>query len=383
MITMKGKYNSANIMIDEIDESTKEQIQEFLNHPAFGDSYIAIMPDCHAGKGTVIGFTMKMNNYIIPNVIGVDIGCGMLSAKLPIKAKDINLEKLDEFIKAEIPYGFGINSSYNKSDKYFNTQVKNVCDKIEIDYKKALKAIGSLGGGNHFIELGIDTTPEENIWITIHSGSRNFGLRVANYYQNKAKENLKKYFIRDQYKNLEFLLVNEEDGIGYLYALAIAQRFAFENRIEILTRINNFFNCINEKRIHSIHNYISLSDIGNRIIRKGATSALLDEDVIIPFNMRDGIAICKGKGNPKYNYSAPHGAGRILSRKKAKETLSTVEFQKQMSNAGIYTTTANVDTLDEAPDAYKDMNLILKNIKETVDVQFMIRPIYNFKAGGE
>ncbi len=378
MITKKGKYNTANIMIDSIDDATDKQIQDFLNHPAFANSYIAIMPDTHAGKGAVIGFTMKMNDYLIPNVIGVDIGCGMLSAKFDLS--NIDLKKFDLFIKENIPSGFHIhtdNRHFNQTLSRDLVDIYDVCHKIGIDENKVIKSIGTLGGGNHFIEAGIDS--KGFIWVTIHSGSRNFGLRVANYHQNKAKEILKQYFSPYVGTGLEFLVVGTPEYNDYLSDLKIAQQYAALNRWYILREIINFFGNEPIKQISSVHNFID----EDNIIRKGATPAHEGEDVIIPFNMRDGIAICKGKGNPKYNYSAPHGAGRILSRVKAKEQLSVENFKKQMSDAGVYTSTATAETLDEAPDAYKDMNVILENIKETVDVVEMVKPIYNFKAGSD
>ena len=378
MITKKGKYNTANIMIDSIDDATDKQIQDFLNHPAFANSYIAIMPDTHAGKGAVIGFTMKMNDYLIPNVIGVDIGCGMLSAKFDLP--NIDLKKFDLFIKENIPSGFHIhtdNRHFNQTLSRDLVDIYDVCHKIGIDENKVIKSIGTLGGGNHFIEAGIDS--KGFIWVTIHSGSRNFGLRVANYHQNKAKEILKQYFSPYVGTGLEFLVVGTPEYNDYLSDLKIAQQYAALNRWYILREIINFFGNEPIKQISSVHNFID----EDNIIRKGATPAHEGEDVIIPFNMRDGIAICKGKGNPKYNYSAPHGAGRILSRVKAKEQLSVENFKKQMSDAGVYTSTATAETLDEAPDAYKDMNVILENIKETVDVVEMVKPIYNFKAGSD
>jgi len=374
MFVMKGKYNFAHIMIDAIDETTKEQIQGFLNHPAFANTHIAIMPDCHAGKGAVVGFTMKMNDYIIPNIVGVDIGCGMLSRKFAIE--NIDLPKFDDFIKKNIPSGFSINNNITESTGlYFKDEVQEVCKNIGLeDYKKALRAIGSLGSGNHFCEVGKDS--ENNYWVTIHSGSRNFGLKVANYYQSIAKANLKKYFIGNEYKDLEFLLTNEKDGQDYIRDLKVAQKFASLNRWEMMNRITEYLGYGSLQEIESVHNFIG----DDNIIRKGATPARENELVIIPFNMRDGLAICKGKGNSIYNYSAPHGAGRILSRTQAKKELSVVTFREQME--GIYTTTANVETIDEAPGAYKDKQTIIDNIKDTVDIIDFVKPVYNFKAGG-
>jgi RNA-splicing ligase RtcB len=377
---MQGRYNKANIMIDEIDEVTRNQIQTFLNHPAFGNTYIAIMPDCHAGKGAVIGFTMKLNDYVIPNIIGVDIGCGMLTAKYPIPGR-IDLKALDTFIHKYVPSGFSINNNIaytNSIDKELSEQVDQICSEIGIETKKSLRAIGSLGGGNHFIEAGYDA--ENNLVITIHSGSRNFGKRIADFYQKKAKDTLEKYFITDpMYKDLEFLCIESDDAMNYLVSLGVAQDFASANRKEIMYRISQHLNMCPTEIIESIHNFID----SDQIIRKGATPAKKGQKVIIPFNMADGIAICEGKGSAKYNYSAPHGAGRILSRTKAKETLSLVDFDNQMKAAGIYTTTVNKNTLDEAPSAYKDKNIIINNIKETVEVIEFIRPVYNFKAGEE
>ncbi len=374
MITIKGTYNTANVMIDEIDETAKDQIQTFLNHPAFADTYIAIMPDVHAGKGAVIGFTMKKNGFIIPNVIGVDIGCGMLSAKFKIDS--IDPAKLDTFIKTNIPSGFAINKNHNCVSKNQKNEIIDVCHKIKTDSEKALNAIGSLGGGNHFIEAGYDS--KSNLWITIHSGSRNFGLKIAVHYQNKAKNSLRKH-CKEDYKDLEFLPEDSSECQDYLRDLFTAQRFAAANREEMLRRIISFIGKDPEEIIESVHNFIGTDNI----IRKGATPAHKGQKVIIPFNMRDGIAICEGKGSEKYNYSAPHGAGRILSRVQAKKQLSADDFRQQMINAGIYTSTASKDTLDEAPGAYKDMKLILDNIKETVEVIEMIKPVYNFKAGKE
>lgn len=374
MITMQGKFNTANIMIDEIDESTRSQIQGFLNHPAFANSYIAIMPDCHAGKGAVVGFTMKLNDYIIPNIVGVDIGCGMLSARFPVESFD--LAAFDRFIKEKIPAGFNIRKVAEFIPEAFAERLKGYCELLGMEYKKAACSIGSLGGGNHFIEAGRDS--RGMVRITIHSGSRNFGLRIANYFQEIAKANLKKYFLSDTYKDLEFLLIDSKEGRAYLEAVRFASEYASMSRRIMMCEIEKFFGVKPEDVIESVHNFIG----EDGIIRKGATPARAGEMVLIPFNMKDGIAICRGKGCAKYNYSAPHGAGRILSRTKAKAQLDVKSFVKEMSDAGVFTTTANADTLDEAPSAYKDKDIILRNIAEAVDVVEFIKPIYNFKAGG-
>lgn len=365
-------------MIDEIDDTTKEQIQEMLNHPAFAGSYIVIMPDCHAGNGAVIGFTMKMNDYIIPNIVGVDIGCGMLAGQFD--HRDINLEKFDTFVKENVPAGFNIHvKSKIEKDSEFVTSVKYWAAITDQETDKIFKSIGTLGGGNHFIEAGLDS--QDKLWITIHTGSRNFGLRIAQHFQRKAKLNLEKYFIYDKYKNMEFLLADSAEGKLYLSALKFSQEYALRNRMRILHIISKFFENQNisykpRSVISSVHNFIDK----DKIIRKGATPANKNQMVLLPFNMKDGIAICKGLGSSKYNFSAPHGAGRILSRKKAREELSLDSFVNEMRKAGIYTTSASIATIDEAPAAYKDKEIILRNIAETVEVIDMIRPIYNFKA---
>lgn len=374
MLTMQGRYNTAHIMIDAIDETTRAQIQGFLDHPAFEGSYIAIMPDCHAGKGAVIGFTMKMNRYVIPNVIGVDIGCGMLMAKYPIG--EISLPSLDALIKRAIPSGFSINDRVT-ADRGAVSEVTEVCGMIGIDAEKALRAIGSLGGGNHFIEAGFDAGGR--LVLTVHSGSRNFGKCVADFYQGRAKMRLEREGLGGRYRDLEFMPVDSADARDYLWALGVAGRFASENRREMMRRLSAFLRREPIDFIESVHNFIG--DDG--IIRKGATPARRGERVIIPFNMADGIAVCVGRGSEQYNFSAPHGAGRILSRTQARKCLSVDDFTSRMKKAGVYTTTATKETIDEAPGAYKPKDVILKNIAETVEVIEFIKPVYNFKAGGD
>jgi len=368
MLTIEGRYNKAHIMIDEIDELTREQIRKLVDHPAFGDSYIAIMPDCHAGKGAVIGFTMRMNNYIIPNIVGVDIGCGVLAARFPVDGLD--LHAFDRFIKEKIPAGFSI---HQKAKIKEDPSLRHWTKVIGMDYGKALRSIGTLGGGNHFIEVGKDS--KDRTWVIIHSGSRNFGLRIANHFQKKARQNLSPSFTGKEYKELEYLSINSRDGQDYLDAARYAQVYAALNRQTMLKEIARFFGRDPVEVIESVHNFIG----DDRIIRKGATPARKGEH----FNMRDGLALCTGKGSPKYNYSAPHGAGRILSRAKAKQLLSLDQFTEGMKKAGVFTTTAIKDTLDEAPEAYKDKELIIRNIAETVEINDFVRPIYNFKAVGD
>jgi RNA-splicing ligase RtcB len=293
------------------------------------------------------------------------------------------LPALDKFIREEIPSGFKVNAKEIYLNGAFGIDFKEsveaVCKSIDLDSHRVLLSLGSLGSGNHFLECGHDS--EKNIWVTIHSGSRNFGKCVAEFYQDKAKAGLKKYFLDGIYPELEFLPIDSKDAKDYMKAMKAAQVFASYNRYEMARRLMLFFGETEPiEFIESVHNFI---DFDGRVIRKGATPANLGQKVLIPFNMKDGVAICVGKGSEKYNCSAPHGAGRILSRKKAKELLNVEAFKLEMADAAVFTTSAGADTLDEAPGAYKDKDLILDNIKETVDVIDFIKPFYNFKAGGD
>lgn len=373
MQIIEGTYNKASVMIDSIDSKTEKQIKTFLNHKAFEGTNIAIMPDCHAGKGAVIGFTMNIDKYIIPNIVGVDIGCGILSARLNIKNPD--LAELDNFIKKNIPHGKGVHRNIKIDNKEFEEEIIEESKKVHMDEDRALKSIGTLGGGNHFIELGKDS--QGRLWLTVHSGSRNLGLQIAVFHQKKAHQLLdEQKLLTPEDKNLEYLFTESDQGKAYLRATYFAQKYAKENRKKMIELISQFLHAEIEETIESVHNFIG----EDGIIRKGATSAGLNERLIIPFNMRDGFAFCVGKGNNDYNQSAPHGAGRIMSRSKAFNELSLKDFQREMKSAGIFTTTATKNTLDEAPAAYKNKNLILKHIKPTADVKDFVKPIYNFKA---
>lgn len=377
MFQIKGKYSSANVMIDGIDNETYSQIQNFLNHPAFKGTYIAIMPDCHAGKGAVIGFTCKGMNYFIPNIVGVDIGCGMTMIEFDSSELKLPLEKVDELIREVVPLGFKINDrpyEFSGADRF-----KDSCFRVNMDFNRAARSIGTLGGGNHFIELGMVNGMPHKMYLTIHSGSRNYGKTVAEFYQNEAKKLGEQFFLEGQFKGLEFLPKDSPQGKAYFRDLQVAQIYAAVNRGVIAEAIRCILGVGVFQQYESIHNFID----SDGIVRKGATPAHKDQDVIIPFNMKDGIALCKGLGNSAFNESAPHGAGRILSRSKAKATLNTEAFVKEMKDANVFTTSASQDTLDESPAAYKDTQTILDAIAPTVRVEKMIRPIYNLKAGGE
>ena len=399
METIKGKYNIANIYATIIDDVTKEQIKTLLNQKFTKDSNIAIMPDCHAGKGCVIGTTMTIKDTIVPNLVGVDIGCGMLTINLG--NIDINLPELDNFIHNNIPCGLNVYDHEVES----NIDITKLICYEQLNNKKRLhSSIGTLGGGNHFIEIDIDD--EGNKYLVIHSGSRNLGLQVCEHYQNTAIKNEILDFYNDLKKDIETMKMNgfnleiesyvkmktnefnkkhitslaalkNKDYDDYLFDMDICQKFASENRLAIAKKILQFLNIDlnNLNYFETVHNYINMNDM---ILRKGAISAYEGEIVLIPINMKDGSIIGKGKSNKDYNYSAPHGAGRILSRSKAFKELSLDDFKKVME--GIYSTTINQETLDESPFVYKNIDDILINIKDTVDVIKIIKPIYNFKA---
>ena len=375
MITLQGKYNFAHVFTDNPDETTVGQIIQMLNHPAFKGIQIRIMPDCHAGAGCVVGFTAELGDYIIPNVVGVDIGCGIYSWNLG-KIK-IDFDYLDSEIRKNIPSGFGIRSDfyskYNELNQFISDILSETLVELKLDNVKVLKSIGSLGGGNHFIEIGKDEN--EDIWLTIHSGSRNFGLQIAKYYQNKALNFIKEAIIDGIPKGMEYLPI-KYGGKEYLEKMKIAQKFAHYNRVVMgKIIIESILKSEIKENVFSVHNYIDFKD---NIIRKGAIRSYEKEDVVIPFNMRDGLIIGTGKSSKKWNFSAPHGAGRIMSRSKAKELIDLDKFKESMK--GIYTTSISKSTLDESPFVYKDKDEIINAISETVDIKHFVKPIYNFKA---
>lgn len=359
MLDINGQYNTARVFTDDIEESAKAQIMAMCNQDFLDGSRIRIMPDVHAGKGCTIGTTMTIKNKVVPNYVGVDIGCGMETVR--IREKRIELQKLDKLIRTKIPSGFNIRSKPHKySDRI---DVSKLCYYGGIKAKRALLSIGTLGGGNHFIE--VDKDEAGNLYIVIHSGSRHVGVETANYYQNKAFKKGTPY--------CEGTLFDE-----YIHDMKIVQEYAMINRQAMMNEIVTEMKLHIEDQFTTVHNYI---DTDSMILRKGAVSAKTGERLLIPINMRDGSIICTGKGNPDWNYSAPHGAGRLMSRIEAKQCFTVSEFKKQMD--GIYTTSVNASTLDECPMAYKSMSSIVENIKDTVDIVEIIKPIYNFKAGDE
>lgn len=395
------------IFTDNIEHEALNQIYTLVKQPAFSDCKVRIMPDVHAGAGCVIGFTADLGEKVIPNIVGVDIGCGMLTTNLG--NIDINFNELDEVIRRYVPSGRNVHDFENTKpatdiiDKlYCKEKLKNV------DWLK--RSCGTLGGGNHFIE--IDEDKKGNKYLIIHSGSRNVGKQVAEIYQQMAIDDIsgKSNFKEDSEKLIsEYKSSGREKEINkaikalklsceqntpkipkelsyltgehremYLHDMKLCQEFAVLNRRTIQSIICYYMGWEITKeteRFQTIHNYIEHE---TNIVRKGAISAKTGEKVLIPINMRDGCILGIGKGNEDWNYSAPHGAGRIMSRSKAKEMVSLEEYEKSMS--GIFTTSVNVSTIDESPMAYKPIKEIVENIKDTVEIVDIIKPVYNFKA---
>ena len=363
MIEIEGKYNTAKVFTDNLEDEAKAQILELCNQEFVKDSIIRIMPDAHAGIGCTIGTTMTITDKIVPNLVGVDIGCGMETIKL--KQKELDFEKLDKVIYNHIPSGFQIRK---KPHKYTdNIDFDELVCKKHVDLERARLSIGTLGGGNHFIEVNKDS--EGTLYLVVHSGSRHLGKQVAQYYQERAYIELAGKISK------QLAYVHGKSFNDYLHDMKIIQKYAVYNRKAIVDEIINRMGLEIEEQFTTIHNYIDLSSM---ILRKGAISARKGEKVLIPMNMRDGSLICIGKGNKDWNYSAPHGAGRMMSRRQAKKSFSLEEFKKTMK--GIYTTTVNKSTLDECPLAYKPMDEIIENIKDTVEIIDIIKPVYNFKA---
>ena len=382
-----------------VEEEARQQIEKLANYEPYKDAKIRIMPDVHAGKGCTIGTTMTITDAITPNLTGVDIGCGMYV--VPLGKVDINLENFDKVVNEKIPSGFNIHET---PQRIFMDLNMLHCREV-VDFDMAQRSIGSLGGGNHFIELNEDE--EGNKYLVIHSGSRNLGVKVCNYYQKIAEKNCRnsnvdrnkiiaslkaqerENEIQDAIKSLNPNFVDKdlahlvgEDMHNYLHDMDICQRYAELNRETIADLILTEFDYATcyatEAPFHTIHNYIEMPSDRQPMLRKGAVAAYRGQRLIIPMNMRDGSLLCVGKGNIDWNFSAPHGAGRLMSRKKAKEAISMAEFEKSMSD--VYSTSVCESTLDEAPQAYKPMQSIIDAIHDTVDIVKIIKPVYNFKA---
>ncbi len=435
MITVKGKYTTAKVMIDTVDPNCLAQINSFVNHSAFTNP-VAIMPDTHAGMGSVIGFTMPLGPRVIPNVVGVDIGCGMLSANIgPTLPR--SLEELDHKIRAQVPFGHSTHDTplvkikngfpwheasvlgekfaveYRQRfgaameiPRYSEQWFLNTCSRIGGQIRRYINSLGTLGGGNHFIETGVSEKGDH--WITIHTGSRNLGKRICEYWQRRAQKSLKhlqKNVMRDEIESIRsrydgedienhIRAVRENYGINaidlkglewlegeaaceYLIDMVFSQVYASVNRRTILSVIMRILGVEPCDMIETVHNYIDFEDF---VIRKGAIRSYEGERMIIPFNMRDGLLICMGKSNPVWNNSAPHGAGRVMSRSEARKRLDVGEFSRQMS--GIFSTSVGRGTLDECPNAYKPAERIEEAIQETAEIVERVKPLHNMKDGG-
>lgn len=405
MFEINGKYTSAKVFTDIVDSGTIGHIQALCNQLCMEGNKVIIMADCHDGKGCVVGTTYTLStDKVIPNVVGVDIGCGMLVVKL--KEKRIDLPKFDSIVRKNVPLGMSIRENEHKYVNELKLNDLRCVGSVYLD--RAYKSLGTLGGGNHFIELDKSSVTDD-IYLVIHSGSRYLGKQVAEYYQDMAYKRLtrvdRKMLIDAKIKELKEQgrereiesVIKEYKGTLPIiaYDLAYCENDLFNDYLNDMDIVCEYADwnrkamaqvILKEMHLHevesftTIHNYI---DVKNRIVRKGSVSAQLGEKLLIPINMRDGSLICNGKGNEDYNYSAPHGAGRLMSRSVAKDTLSVSEYKKQMKEAGIYSTSVNSSTIDEAPGAYKPLESIIENIKDTVDIMEQIKPLYNLKAGNE
>jgi len=367
-----GTYNTAVVFNDQLDNESRKQIQEFCNLELFREASIRIMPDVHAGKGCVIGYTATLEKRVVPNLIGLDIGCGIQVTRLG--RINPSYEKLDQYIRKNIPYGFkrNINAELGDYPPEFIDDLEQTCQTLDIDFMDHLKGLGSLGGGNHFIEIATDSDKAK--WLLIHSGSRNFGLQVATWHQAKAIRRCQEHRVEIP---KHFAYLEGEDRESYILDMKVAQQYARLNRMEMTRRILGHLSLsVDLDQFETIHNYINFDD---GIIRKGAVSAHPGERMVIPLNMRDGSLIAYGKGNAEWNFSAPHGAGRRMSRNQAKKQLDFEDFKKGMKH--VWTSTVSRKTLDEAPGAYKPKGEILRYISDSVEISEILKPTYNFKAG--
>jgi len=402
MIDITGKFNTAKVFTDRVEDITLAQIVQLCDQEFVLGSEIRIMPDCHAGMGCTIGTTMTIRDKVVPNLVGFDIGCGMLTCE--IEERSVNFPKLDRAIRDNVPAGFNVRE---KTHEFFaRTHLDELIGKKRYNLNRAEKSIGTLGGGNHFIEVERDD--DGKLYVIIHTGSRHLGGEIAKYYQDMAFDDIKNVELKEKTHWLIERLKNEsgdkaiEKAVkklkssikpkiakalaylegdhmkAYISDMKIAQEFAQINREAILETILKEMNLTQVRKFDTIHNFI---DMDSMILRKGAVSAKDGEELLIPINMRDGSLLCVGKGNADWNYSAPHGAGRLYSRTETKNHFSVNEFKKQME--GIFTTTAGKDTLDECPMAYKAMDDIVRNIADTAEITKILKPIYNFKAGEE
>ena len=399
MLEVSGQYNTAKIFTDVVDQSSIGQVIALCSQEFTRGSRIRLMPDVHAGAGCTVGTTMTITDKVVPNLVGVDIGCGMETVRL--REDRMEMGKLDRVIRENIPSGFAIR---DRAHRYAETiDLEKLRCARHVDLLRAEKSVGTLGGGNHFIE--VDRDDRGRLYLIVHSGSRHLGLQVANWYQNEGykvlnrsdpqaeqeliarlKEQGKEKSVQKELKKLRntkrtaipkpLAYVSGALFDDYLHDMELVQRFAALNRQAMVDEILKGMKLHAEETFTTIHNYI---DTAEMVLRKGAVSAKAGERLLIPINMRDGSLICTGLGNEDWNCSAPHGAGRLMSRAEAKQSFTVSAFKKEMD--GIYTTSVGAATLDECPMAYKPMEAIVDNIAPTVKIEQIIRPVYNFKAG--
>jgi len=397
MIEVKGKHNTALCYCGELEPIAFDQIKAVCDREEFAGSKIRIMPDVHAGKGCTIGTTMTITDKIVPGMVGVDIGCGMETVRLAERALDF--EKLDRLIRASIPSGRGIRKNHHPLNA--EVDLDELRCAAHVDVRRARLSIGTLGSGNHFIEVG--RADDGALYLVVHSGSRHLGQEVATWYQRQAGERLSRPSQEAMQEVIDTLkaegraqeieatlqqlkpasdipkdlaYVSEALFDDYLHDMRIVQRFAALNRQAMTEVILSGMAATEADRFTTIHNYI---DTEAMILRKGSVSAKAGEHLLIPINMRDGSLICVGKGNADWNDSAPHGAGRLMSRTKALSVLSMDEYRAEMKD--VFSTSVHRNTLDESPMAYKSMEEILSHIRPTAEVVERIRTAYNFKAG--
>ena len=394
MIEIQGRFNTAKVFADTLDEKARGQLSRVCDAEHFSQCKIRVMPDVHAGVGCVIGFTMALKDKVVPNMVGVDIGCGMYLCQL--QEKEIDYAMLDFAIRSKVPSGNTNHKKPIEEAERFNFENLRCFEGINVNNAK--RCLGTLGGGNHFIE--VDRDSDGTLYLVIHTGSRNLGAGVAEFYQKRGYQVLSQK-LEDKYNVLlekakseeereKILREKEEEKASvlpheayvegqlfedYIQDMKITQEFADLNRKIIANRLIDALGLHVVESFTTTHNYIDMDEM---VLRKGAVSAKKGEKLLIPINMRDGGLLCIGKGNEDWNNSAPHGAGRLMTRSKAKETISLEDYQKAME--GIYSTCISTGTLDESPMAYKNKGEIVKNITPTAEIFKEIKPVYNFKS---
>lgn len=429
MFDIEGEQTSARVFLEEglLGQAAHEQLRTLVDHDAFRNP-VSVMSDAHWGKGSVIGFTMELGERVVPNTIGVDIGCGLYAVNVGPELA-VSGEELDRAVRSRVPMGSSVRSkraydmaefpwqganavlerfeeSYGRDlgfDGYDQSYFTDLCHRVGMDDGRAIDSIGTLGGGNHFIEFA-RSTQTGDVWIIIHSGSRGLGYEIATHWQEQATECMdtrgvdveaELQRIREAYegeeigrrieafhdqladhdRNETLDYLDGEEANGYFVDMIFAQQYAAENRREMARQIRSILDASLEDEIESVHNYIDFRDL---VIRKGATRAYEDERFLVPFNMRDGTLICEGKSNPDWNWSGPHGAGRVMSRREAAQEVNLDTFRETM--AGVFSTSVNSDTLDEAPQAYKDARLIERSIEPTARITDRLDVLHNIKA---